>query len=153
MADEGAAAILDATKTATSSAQWDYPGGRIPFVGALSVLLDGQGRARGIVETVRVEIMPFGLVDDEFARAYGEGDRTLGWWRAEVGAWYRVAAASHGQDFSDSTPIICEWLTVVRRLWPRARRSGKAIEDPPKIRSASICEVTERRGRVRSRAA
>ena len=116
MADEGAAAILDGIKTATSSAYWDYPDGRIPFVGALSVLLDGQGRARGIVETVRVEIMPFGLADEEFARAYGEGDRTLKWFQVKIGAWYRAAAARHGQDFSDGTPIICEWFTVVRRL-------------------------------------
>jgi hypothetical protein len=45
-ADSGATAILDGVKTATSSARWQYPDGRIPFAGALSVLLDGQGRAR-----------------------------------------------------------------------------------------------------------
>jgi hypothetical protein len=33
-ADEGAAAILDGIKTTTSSGFWDYPDGRIPFVGA-----------------------------------------------------------------------------------------------------------------------
>jgi len=35
-ADAGAAAILDGTKTTTSSPFWDYPDGRIPFVGALT---------------------------------------------------------------------------------------------------------------------
>ncbi len=34
-ADEGAAAILDGIKTTTSSGFWDWPDGRIPFVGAL----------------------------------------------------------------------------------------------------------------------
>jgi uncharacterized protein YhfF len=115
-ADSGAAAILDGTKTTTSSAPWDWPDGRIPFAGALSILLDGQGRARAIVETERVEIMPFGSVDEDFARAYGEGDRTLAWWRSETGAWYRASAARHGKDFSDDTPLICEWIAVVRRL-------------------------------------
>lgn len=115
-ADSGAAAILDGTKTATSSAPWDWPDGRIPFAGALSILLDGQGRARAIVETERVEIRPFGSVDEDFARAYGEGDRTLAWWRSEIGAWYRASAARHGEDFSDDTPLICEWIAVVRRL-------------------------------------
>jgi uncharacterized protein YhfF len=115
-ADSGAAAILDGTKTATSSAPWDWPDGRIPFAGALSILLDGQGRARAIVETERVEIRPFGSVDEDFARAYGEGDRTLAWWRSEMGAWYRASAARHGEDFSDDTPLICEWIAVVRRL-------------------------------------
>ncbi|HMR31504.1 MAG TPA: ASCH domain-containing protein [Geminicoccaceae bacterium] len=113
-ADSGAAAILDGTKT--SSAHWDWPDGRIPFVGALSVLLDGQGRARAIVETERVEIVSFGSIDEDFARSYGEGERTLAWWRSEERAWYRAAAARHGEDFSDDTPLICEWIAVVRRL-------------------------------------
>jgi uncharacterized protein YhfF len=54
-ADEGAEAVLDGTKTTTSLAVWDYPDGRIPIVGALSVLLDGQGRTRAIVKTERVD--------------------------------------------------------------------------------------------------
>jgi uncharacterized protein YhfF len=115
-ADAGAALILNGTKTATSSAHWEYPDGRIPFAGALSVLLDGGNHARAIVETARIEIMPFGLVDDRFASQYGEGDRTLAWWRKEIGAWYREAAARHGEIFSNATPIICEWFAVVRRL-------------------------------------
>jgi uncharacterized protein YhfF len=59
-ADEGAVLILNGTKTLTSSPFWDYPDGKIPFVGALGVLLDGSRRPRGIVETTRVEIMPLG---------------------------------------------------------------------------------------------
>jgi uncharacterized protein YhfF len=115
-ADTGAALILDGVKTTTSSAHWDYPDGRIPFVGALSVLLDGAGRCRAIVETLRVEIMPFRAIDADFARAYGEGERTLDWFRSVMGAWYRDGALRHGQAFSGDTPIICEWFAVVRRL-------------------------------------
>jgi uncharacterized protein YhfF len=115
-ADEGAALILAGTKTATSSPFWDYPDGRIPFVGALSVLLDGAGTPRGIVETTRIEIMPFGSVDAAFARAYGEGERTLEWWRSAMGEYYRNSAARHGTEFSDATQIICEWITVASRL-------------------------------------
>jgi uncharacterized protein YhfF len=75
-ADGGAALILNGTKTLTSSPFWDYPDGKIPFVGALAVLLDGSRRPRGIVETTRVEIMPFGAITEEMAWAYGEGERT-----------------------------------------------------------------------------
>jgi len=116
VADEGAAAILEGIKTATSSLPWDFPDGRIPFAGALSVLLDGRAQARAIVETVRVEIRPFGAVDEAFARAYGEGERTLAWWRARIGDYYRTAAARHGQTLTDETPLICEWIAVARRL-------------------------------------
>jgi uncharacterized protein YhfF len=115
-ADEGAAAILDGTKTTTSSRFWDYPDGHIPFVGALSVLLDGQGRMRAIIRTERVDIMPFGSVDENFAWSYGEGERTLHWWRSTMGAANRASAARHGTSFSDDTPIICEWIAVAKRL-------------------------------------
>jgi len=80
-ADEGAMLILNGTKTLTSSAFWDYPDGKIPFVGALGVLLDGSQRPRGIVETTQVEVMPFAAITEEMARAYGEGERTVEWWR------------------------------------------------------------------------
>ena len=115
-ANVGAALILDGIKTTTSSAHWDYPNGRIPFVGALSVLLDGAGCCRAIVETRRVEIIPFREIDEDFACAYGEGNRTLEWFRTEMGAFYRDAALRNGKRFSDDTPLICEWIAVVRRL-------------------------------------
>ncbi len=114
-ADEGAALILDGTKTLTSSPLWDYPDGKIPFVGALGVLLDGARAPRGIVETRRVEVMPFGMVTEEMACAYGEGERTVQWWRRVIGAWYRASAARRGEVFTDDTLIIWEWIAVVRR--------------------------------------
>ena len=67
-------------KTATSSPFWDCADGRIPFVGALSILLDGSHAPRAVVETTRIEIMPFGSVNQDFAGACGEGDRTFEWW-------------------------------------------------------------------------
>jgi uncharacterized protein YhfF len=134
-ADAGAAAILSGEKTATSSALWEWPDGRIPFAGALSVLLDGQGRVRAIVETTRVEIIRFGSVDADFAWSYGEGARTLAWWRSEIGDWYRASAVQHGQAFSDETPIICEWIRVAKRLSPPIP-DPRADRDAPRPRSS-----------------
>jgi histidinol-phosphate aminotransferase len=115
-ADEGAALILNGTKTLTSSPFWDDPDGKIPFEGALSVLLDGSRRARGIVETTRIEIMPFGAITEDMARAYGEGDRTVEWWRRVMGKFYGEAAARHGAALTADTPHIWEWFVVARRL-------------------------------------
>jgi uncharacterized protein YhfF len=115
-ASQGAVAILGGRKTTTSSPFWDYPDSRIPFPGALSILLDGQERPVGIVETQRVEVMPFNSATEDFARSYGEWDLTLETWRVETRAWYEASAARHGQTFSDDTPIIFEWFAVVRRF-------------------------------------
>jgi uncharacterized protein YhfF len=115
-ADEGMALILNGTKTLTSSPFWDYPDGKIPFVGALAVLLDGSRRPRGIVETTRVEIMPFGAITEEMAYAYGEGERTVEWWRRGMEAFYRASAERHNAVLTDDTLLIWEWFTVVHRL-------------------------------------
>lgn len=114
--DEGAALILAGTKTATSSPFWDYPDGKIPFLGALCVLVDGQRRPRGILETTRIRILRLGDVDEALARDYGEGERTLAWWRREIGGWYRESGARHGIAVTDDTEIIAEWFAVVRRF-------------------------------------
>jgi uncharacterized protein YhfF len=115
-ADEGVPLILNGTKTLTSSPFWDYPDGNIPFTGALCVLLDGSRRPRGIIETTRVDIMPFGAITEEMARAYGEGERTVEWWRRVMGAFYRASAARHSAILTDDTPHIWEWFAVVHRL-------------------------------------
>lgn len=121
LADEGAALILAGAKTATSSPFWDCPDGRLPFVGALSVLLDGRRRPVGIVETIGVESVRFRDVTEPMAHAYGEGERTLAWWRRVIGDWYRDKAAREGQPFSDDTPILWETIAVVHRLPPTPR--------------------------------
>jgi uncharacterized protein YhfF len=115
-ADDGANLILSGTKTLTSSPYWDYPDGKIPFVGALSVLLDGMPKPRAVVETTKVEILPLTAVTEEMAWAYGEGERTLEWWQRIMGAWYHASAERHGMDFTPDTPIIWEWIAVARRL-------------------------------------
>ena len=103
-------------KTLTSSAFWNYPDGKIPFVGALSVLVDGAGRPRGIVETTRVEIMPFQAITEDMAQDYGEGERTADWWRRVMGQFYQTSATRHGVAFTDDTALIWEWFVVARRL-------------------------------------
>ena len=80
------------------------------------MLLDGARSPRGIVETTRVEIMPFQAITDEMAQAYGEGERTASWWRKEIGVFYQASAMRHGEAFTDETPLIWEWFAVVRRL-------------------------------------
>jgi uncharacterized protein YhfF len=115
-ADAGVTLILNGTKTLTSSPFWDYPDNKIPLVGVLSVLLDGSRRPRGIVETTRVDIMPFGAITEEMARAYGEGERTVEWWLRVMGAFYRASAERHSAVITNDTPHIWEWFTVVHRL-------------------------------------
>ena len=111
-ANRGAQLVLSGVKTATSSASWHYPDGKLPFVGALSALIDGDGKPLAVLETKRIAATAFGDIDDAFAFDYGEGDRSLDWFRSHIGAWYREEAARYGAQFDHETDLICEWFEL-----------------------------------------
>jgi uncharacterized protein YhfF len=46
------------------------------------VVEDGQGRPRAVLETTALSQQRFDEVEADFAAAEGEGDQTLGYWRA-----------------------------------------------------------------------
>ncbi|MBV7543056.1 ASCH domain-containing protein [Acidovorax sp. sic0104] len=110
--DAGVDAVLSGVKTATSSLPSDFCGVRLPFVGALSVLEDGCGRGRVIVETTEVALTAFGDVSASFVGAYGEGDGTHEWFREHIGDWYR----KRDETFGDGTIIVCEHFKVAAVL-------------------------------------
>lgn len=112
--DAGVDAVLAGIKTATSSLSSDFSEGRLPFVGALSVLEDGCGRGRAIVETTAMELKAFGRISASFVRAYGEGDGTHEWFREHIGDWYR----KRDRAFGDETIVVCEHFRVAVVLDP-----------------------------------
>ncbi len=82
LADELLALVLDGSKRATSSALADYADGEpLPEVGGLSILLDGSGHPRVLVETTAVKVVPFDEVEAEHARLEGEDDGSLKHWK------------------------------------------------------------------------
>ncbi|MGA8987340.1 ASCH domain-containing protein [Aeromicrobium sp.] len=116
-ADELLALVLDGTKTASASALWDYEHDdeQVPRVGDLSIVLDGAGHPRGLIETTHVDVKPFDEVDAEHAHLEGEGDRSLAFWRAGHEQFFSTHAA-HDRGFSASMPVVLERFRV---LYPR----------------------------------
>ncbi|MFF5325021.1 ASCH domain-containing protein [Janibacter hoylei] len=112
-ADELLDLVLAGTKTATASSQWEYEaeGEELPSAGTLGIVVDGSGTPRALVVTTRVRVLPFDEVDDEHARAEGEGDRTLRHWR-EVHEQFFTEHAG-GRDFAPDMPVVLEELRVV----------------------------------------
>jgi len=74
--------VRDGIKTTTSSLVWglEHIGERLPKVGDISLIVNGNGEPLCIIELTEVEIKPFNAVDEQFAFEYGEGDRTLAFW-------------------------------------------------------------------------
>jgi uncharacterized protein YhfF len=111
-ADELLRLVLEGTKTATASALWDFEaeGEALPQVGSLSILLDGSGHPRALVNTTAVAVVPFDEVGEEHARLEGEGDRSLAFWRD---AHERFFGQVSSRGFEPDMPVVLERFEVV----------------------------------------
>ncbi|MFJ4045924.1 ASCH domain-containing protein [Microbacterium sp. NPDC089987] len=118
-ADGLLALMLAGTKTATASSLWDYEhtGEPLPEVGWLSIVLDGGGAPRALIETTAVEVVPFDRVSAAHAFAEGEGDRTLEYWReVHERYWRRYSDSPRG--FEPDMPVVCEAFRVLHAATP-----------------------------------
>ena len=115
-AEELLALVLEGTKTATSSALWDFDAEDepLPEPGLLSIILDGTGRPRALLVTTEVRTVPFAEVDAEHARLEGEGDRSLAYWR-EAHERFFTEHAGHDRGFSPDMPVVLERFEVLYR--------------------------------------
>jgi uncharacterized protein YhfF len=117
MADELVELVLSGRKRATAGALWSYEheGEPVPAPGDYSVILDGAGRARCVIRTTHVEIVPFREVDEAFASAEGEGDLSLQYWREGHWRFFSQELAGFGRSPEPDMPVVCERFGVVFR--------------------------------------
>jgi uncharacterized protein YhfF len=115
MADELGVLVQRGMKTATCSLLWEHETDNLPLPqpGDLSIILDGLGLPLCIIETVRVEIKAYGVVDGSFAAEEGEGDRSLDHWREVHRRYFSPYCISIGRTFDQNTPLVCERFKLV----------------------------------------
>jgi uncharacterized protein YhfF len=115
LADELAELVERGIKTATSSLLRYYQEGNHPIerVGDLCIVLRSTGQPCCVIEMTEIRTIPFGEVDAAFAADYGEGERTLAWWREHLGDYYAGHSADKGWSFGDETPMVCKRFRVV----------------------------------------
>ena len=116
--DELIQLVLIGKKTATCGSLWereaeDKP---LPTVGDVWVELNGNGNPVCITETVEVTIRKYSEVDADFARAEGEGDLSLNYWREAHKNFFSRVLSKIGKEFSEDMPLVCERFRVIYKL-------------------------------------
>jgi len=114
-ADELADLVVCGTKRATAALLWAYEAENrpLPVPGSLSIVTRWSGAPVCIVETTRVEVVPFVEVSPEFAATEGEGDGSLAFWRRAHTAFFGRECARLGKVFDPLAPVVCEQFKVV----------------------------------------
>jgi len=107
--------VLSGQKQATASSLWVYEAEDepVPKPGDISIILDWEGNATCIIETTRVDIVPFSGVTEEFAAIEGEGDGSLTYWRRVHDTFFREECEGIGRRFTEDMPVICEQFRLV----------------------------------------
>ncbi|MEO7708748.1 MAG: ASCH domain-containing protein [Caldimonas sp.] len=110
-----AALVLARVKRATAGLVWSYEhaGVPLPQVGQLSVVTDFGGKPLGIIETIRVDVVPYDAVSAEFAATEGEGDGSLAYWRRAHWAYFGRECARIGRTPSFDMPVACERFELI----------------------------------------
>ncbi|SKA90150.1 Uncharacterized protein YhfF [Agreia bicolorata] len=118
--DRIVAAILDGSKTSTTStvAEYEIENEPLPTVGTRGTVIDSDGRPVAVIETTDVRIVRLEDVDLHHVLAEGEGHRSVAAWReAHESFWASqsmhqvLKEAVHLID--DDTPVVLETFTLV----------------------------------------
>jgi len=116
-ADYLAELVLMWQKTATSSAFDLYAVGNepLPKENELSVILDSKENAICIIETTKVEVIPFKEVSEDHAYKEGEGDKSLAYWRQVHEEVFTEWMSEAGLTFTPDSKVVLEEF---RKVYP-----------------------------------
>jgi len=115
LANELIQLILIGKKTATCGSLWEWEDEDqpLPRAGDIWVEVDGIGTPVCITETTEVTIRKYNEVDADFARAEGEGDLSLNYWRQAHKNYFSRTLPKIGREFSEDIPLVCERFKVI----------------------------------------
>jgi uncharacterized protein YhfF len=106
---------LQGKKTAGSGLVRDYEmaGDDLPKLGNYWIILDSKEKPRCIVKTIKVVTHAFKDVPEEVAKAEGEGDLSIDFWRKAHRDFFTPYLTDLGIENLDEAKIVTEFYQVV----------------------------------------
>lgn len=110
MAQELGNLVQAGIKTATTGLLWEYEaeGELIPRPSDVEIVVNWEGEILAVVETISVAVLAFSDVDAEFAKAEGEGDGSLEYWRQTHWSFFSRLCKQINREPVESMPVVCE---------------------------------------------
>lgn len=114
-ADECAELVYKGIKQATAPSLWWYEKNNepLPKIGDQYIVTDWEGNAKAVIETTKVEQVPYNEITAEFAATEGEGDKSLEFWKRVHKAYYKREMEAAGDQFSEDMIIVCEYFSTI----------------------------------------
>ncbi len=114
-ANELARLVREGKKRATSSLYYFYEleEEELPDVDDYSIILDWDGVAQCIIRNVKISVLPFNQITEEYARSEGEGDMSLEYWRKVHKDFFIEELREFDMTFSEEMKVVCEEFEVV----------------------------------------
>jgi uncharacterized protein YhfF len=107
--------VLAGLKTATASLLWAWEA--IPFPPPaeheFQIMLDWDNTILAVLKNVRIDIVEFGKVRENFTRLEGEGDLSLEWWRAAHWDYFSSECDNLGLVPSETMPVVCQQFKII----------------------------------------
>jgi len=109
-ADDLSDLVQKGIKQATTSLNYFYENEKeeLPQKDEFSIITNWEGIATCIIKTKNVTILPFKDVTEEFAKAEGEGDKSLKYWREEHINFFERELNKYKLKFSEDMLVVCE---------------------------------------------
>lgn len=114
-ADECASLVVQSIKQATATSLWWFEqyNEPLPKIGDYYIVTDWNGKAKAVIETTKIELVPFNEITEEFAATEGEGDRSLEYWKKVHEAYYKREMEPLGKVFNKEMTIVCEYFKTI----------------------------------------
>ena len=114
-ANDCADLVVKGIKRATATSLWWYEKNNepLPKVGDQYIITDWSGNAKAVIETTKIEQVPYNQITSEFAEIEGEGDKSLDYWKKVHKDYYTREMKPFNEEFNENMIIVCEQFKTV----------------------------------------
>ncbi len=114
-ADECAELVVKGIKRATATSLWWFEKNNeiLPEIGDQSIVTNWSGDAKAVIETTKIELVPYNKISSEFAEIEGEGDQSLEYWKRVHKDYYTREMKPFDESFDENMIIVCEHFKTI----------------------------------------